>query len=385
VRGSAPAAGHGLPKTEDTMLQTSPSAVIDTQPKPILQLVGVRKTFGTFTAVESIDLDVVEGEFLTIVGPSGSGKTTLLRMLAGMDYPTEGNITLHGKLINDVPPNKRPTCLVFQSLALFPHKSVGDNIAFPLKVKGVDTAARKARALELMRLVRLPENYHDKNVMKCSGGERQRVALARALAYDPEVLFFDEPLSAIDYKLKKTLEKELKDLHRETGKTFIYITHSLEEAMVMSDRIGVMRAGKLVQVGTPEEIYSAPVDRFVCEFLGEVNTIKVRRGPDEVWSGIDVEGSFRLRPPDDGAELDEALIMVRPEYMRFLGPGDVADNRIEGLVYNEYSLGSRMQYQVRVGEKVMLVEMSRGRALRPGADRRVTIGWDAADAFTLGS
>ncbi|QJP15873.1 ABC transporter ATP-binding protein [Starkeya sp. ORNL1] len=367
------------------MLQTSPSAVIDTQPKPILQLVGVRKTFGTFTAVESIDLDVVEGEFLTIVGPSGSGKTTLLRMLAGMDYPTEGNITLHGKLINDVPPNKRPTCLVFQSLALFPHKSVGDNIAFPLKVKGIDTAARKVRALELMRLVRLPENYHDKNVMKCSGGERQRVALARALAYDPEVLFFDEPLSAIDYKLKKTLEKELKDLHRETGKTFIYITHSLEEAMVMSDRIGVMRAGKLVQVGTPEEIYGAPVDRFVCEFLGEVNTIKVRRGPDDVWSGIDVEGSFRLRPPDDGAELDEALIMVRPEYMRFLGPGDVADNRIEGLVYNEYSLGSRIQYQVRVGEKVMLVELSRGRALRAGADRRVTIGWDAADAFTLGS
>jgi spermidine/putrescine transport system ATP-binding protein len=385
VRQRAPAAGHDPRTTEDTMLQTSPASVIDAAPKPILQLVGVRKTFGTFVAVEGIDLDVIEGEFLTIVGPSGSGKTTLLRMLAGMDTPTAGNITLHGTLINDVPPNKRPTCLVFQSLALFPHKSVGENIAFPLKVKGVNAARRKARALELMKLVRLPEDYHDKNVMKCSGGERQRVALARALAYDPEVLFFDEPLSAIDYKLKKTLEKELKDLHRETGKTFIYITHSLEEAMVMSDRIGVMRAGRLVQVGTPEEIYGAPADRFVCEFLGEVNTIKVRRGLDDNWTGIDVDGSFRLRPPDDGAVLDEALVMVRPEYMRFLGPDDVADNRIEGLVYNEYSLGSRMQYQVRVGEKVMLVELSRGRALRPGADRRVTLGWDAADAFTLGS
>ncbi|MDQ0512193.1 ABC transporter ATP-binding protein [Ancylobacter amanitiformis] len=359
--------------------------------RPILQLVGVRKSFGGFHAVQGIDLDVREGEFLTIVGPSGSGKTTLLRMLAGMDSPSEGNITLHGERINDVPPNKRPTCLVFQSLALFPHKSVGENIAFPLKVKGVDAAARKARALELMAIVRLPETYHDKNVMKCSGGERQRVALARALAYDPEVLFFDEPLSAIDYKLKKTLEKELKDLHRETGKTFIYITHSLEEAMVMSDRIGVMRAGKLVQVGTPEEIYGAPVDRFVCEFVGEVNSIEVTRGADGGWSGVDVSGAFKVQPPQGIAEAgapDRAFIVIRPEYMRVLGPGESADNRVEGVVYNEYSLGSRIQYQVRVnardgGEKVMLVELSRARALPAGAEPRVTLGWDATDAFTL--
>ncbi|QFR34164.1 ABC transporter ATP-binding protein [Ancylobacter sp. TS-1] len=373
------------------MLQTSPAAPQSADlPKPILQLVGVRKTFGGFTAVQGIDLDVREGEFLTIVGPSGSGKTTLLRMLAGMDTPSEGNITLHGELINDIPPNRRPTCLVFQSLALFPHKSVGENIAFALKVKGVGAAARKARALELMRVVRLPEDYFDKNVMKCSGGERQRVALARAFAYDPEVLFFDEPLSALDYKLKKALEKELKDLHRETGKTFIYITHSLEEAMVMSDRIGVMRAGRLVQIGTPEEIYGAPVDRFVSEFVGDVNTVKVTREVDGAWSGVDVPGRFVLRPPRDGAALDETFIVVRPEFMRFLAPGESADNRLEGVVYNEYSLGSRIQYQVRVdtggaGEKVFLVELSRARALPPGPDRRVTLGWDAADAFTLGS
>ncbi|HEY9215074.1 MAG TPA: ABC transporter ATP-binding protein [Ancylobacter sp.] len=370
---------------ETQVASAQPAPAVDTQPKPILQLVGVRKVFNNFAAVEHIDLDVREGEFLTIVGPSGSGKTTLLRMLAGMDTPTEGNITLHGELINDVPPNRRPTCLVFQSLALFPHKSVGENIAFALKVKGVDAATRKARALELMKIVRLPENYHDKNVMKCSGGERQRVALARALAYDPEVLFFDEPLSAIDYKLKKTLEKELKDLHRETGKTFIYITHSLEEAMVMSDRIGVMRAGRLVQVGTPEEIYSAPVDRFVSEFVGEVNTLRVKRGAGDLWTGIDVEGQFKLRAPDSDEALEEAFVVIRPEFMRFIGPGEHADNRVEGVVYNEYSLGSRIQYQVRVGEKVMVLELSRARALSPNADRRVTVGWDAADAFTLGS
>jgi spermidine/putrescine transport system ATP-binding protein len=351
--------------------------------KPILQLIGVRKTFGSFAAVERIDLDVIEGEFLTIVGPSGSGKTTLLRMLAGMEQPTEGNITLRGKRINDVPPNRRPTCMVFQSLALFPHKTVGENIAFPLKVRGADGPARRRRALELMALVRLPENYHDKNVMTCSGGERQRVALARALAYDPDVLFFDEPLSAIDYKLKKALEKELKDLHKETGKTFIYITHSLEEAMVMSDRIGIMRAGRLVQVGTPEAIYNQPVDRFVSEFMGEVNVIEVKRNGNGSWHGVDVAGNFTVTPPAGAPDAETACIVVRPEFLRFIGEGESAENRLEGTVYNEYSLGSRIQYQVRVGEKVMLVELSRARALPTGADRTVTVGWDAADAITV--
>jgi spermidine/putrescine transport system ATP-binding protein len=284
--------------------------------------------------------------------------------------------------MNDVSPNRRPTCMVFQSLALFPHKTVGENISFALKVRGVETASRRRRALELMALVRLPEDYHDKSVMKCSGGERQRVALARALAYDPEVLFFDEPLSAIDYKLKKALEKELKDLHKETGKTFIYITHSLEEAMVMSDRIGIMRAGRLVQVGTPEEIYNRPVDRFVSEFVGEVNVLEVRR-VNGTWRGVDVPGSFKVTPPPGAPDAETACVVVRPEFLRFIGKGDSAENRLEGIVYNEYSLGSRIQYQVRVGEKVMLVELSRSRALRPDADRTVIVGWDAADAITV--
>ena len=352
--------------------------------KPILQLVGVRKTFGDFAAVEKIDLDIVEGEFFTIVGPSGSGKTTLLRMLAGMEAPSEGNITLHGERINDVPSNKRPTCLVFQSLALFPHMTVGENIEFPLKMRGVDPVSRKARALDLMALVRLPASYYGKNVMKCSGGEKQRVAIARALAYDPEILFFDEPLSAIDYKLKKVLEKELKDLHKETGKTFIYITHSLEEAMVMSDRIGVMRAGRLVQVGTPEEIYATPADRFVSEFVGEVNVIEMRKA-NGAWQGVDVPGIFKAAPPKGKADAASTFVVIRPEYLRFLGPGEEADNALEGKVYNEYSLGSRIQYQVRVGEKVMLVELSRSKALPPEASRDVRVGWDMADAISVGA
>lgn len=360
------------------------SAAPTSQRKPILQLVGVRKTFGDFTAVEGIDLDVREGEFLTIVGPSGSGKTTLLRMLAGLEKPSEGWITLAGENLNDVPPAKRPTCLVFQSLALFPHKTVGENIEFPLKVKGVDAATRKARALELMRVVRLPESYYGKNVMKCSGGERQRVAIARALAYDPAVLFFDEPLSAIDYKLKKILEKELKDLHKETGKTFIYITHSLEEAMVMSDRIGVMRAGRLVQVGTPEEIYARPVDRFVSEFVGEVNVVAATRSADGAWSSPDLAAPLVVALPEGLGEAEKIEVVVRPEFMRFVGDGEHADNRLEGVVYNEYSLGSRVQYQVRCGDRVVLVELSRSRALAAATDRTVCVGWDAADAIVVG-
>jgi len=373
---------HRSPENDEAMTSTLQFRHADkaVSGRPILQLVGLRKTFESFVAVEAIDLDVREGEFFTIVGPSGSGKTTVLRMLAGMERPTSGDIVLRGERVNDLPPNRRPTCLVFQSLALFPHKTVGDNIAFPLKMRGVDRATRRARALELMRMVRLPESYLDKNVMKCSGGERQRVALARAFAYDPEILLFDEPLSAIDYKLRKTLEKELKDIHKDTGKTFIYITHSLEEAMVMSDRIGVMRAGRLVQVGTPEEIYNRPKDKFVSEFMGEVNVIGVRRRPDGGHDGIDLPGTFTLSAD---APAGDAFVVVRPEVVRFLDkPGD-ADNHLSGVVYNEYSLGSRMQYQVRVGDKVVIVEQSRRNAWTGGLDQPVLIGWDARDAIVV--
>jgi spermidine/putrescine transport system ATP-binding protein len=179
----------------------------------LLRLRGVVKRFGSFTAVKDIDLDIVEGEFFTIVGPSGSGKSTLIRLLVGMDEITEGEIWLRDKRIEKTPANLRPTCMVFQSLALFPHMTVGQNIEFPLKLRKEPQDKRRARAEELLDLLRLPRSYYDKRISQCSGGERQRVALARALAFDPEILFFDEPLSALDYRLRKTLEKELKDLH----------------------------------------------------------------------------------------------------------------------------------------------------------------------------
>ncbi|WP_395019170.1 ABC transporter ATP-binding protein [Dongia sp.] len=348
---------------------------------PILELRKLTKTFAGFTAVNAIDLTIAEGEFFTIVGPSGSGKTTMIRMLAGMETPSSGDIILRGERINDVPANKRPTCMVFQSLALFPHRTVGQNIEFPLKIRGVEPGKRKERALQLLDQLRLPQNYYGKSVTKCSGGERQRVALARALAYDPEILFFDEPLSAIDYKLRKTLEKELKDIHRETGKTFLYITHSLEEAMVMSDRIGVMRAGEMVQVGTPNEIYTAPNTRFVSEFIGDVNVFPVV-----------ANGNGKLRSDTVGAEFlpPRALdgfaagsLVVRPEFLRFLDRPDAAQNSLKGRLYNEYALGSRIQYQVRVGETVLIVEKLRQQAYQGKLDDEVLIGWDARDSILV--
>lgn len=350
--------------------------------RAILELSAVSKAFGSLTAVDRIDLEIMEGEFFTIVGPSGSGKTTLVRILAGMESATAGNIWLRGKRINDIPANRRPTCMVFQSLALFPHRSVGDNIEFALKIRGIDKPTRKARALELMRQLRLPETYYGRSVQKCSGGERQRVALARALAFNPEILFFDEPLSAIDYKLRKTLEKELKDIHRETGKTFVYITHSLEEAMVMSDRIGVMRGGRLVQVGTPQEIYSAPNSRFVSEFMGDVNVLPVTLNGGQVLTSEVVSSELRAGMVPDGFR--DGFLVIRPEFMRFLSSPSEAENVLIGRLYNEYVLGSRIQYQVRVGEQVFVIEKLRQQAFKGHLDEEVLIGWDGPDSILVG-
>lgn len=329
----------------------------------ILELEGLTRRFGEVRAVDGIDLAILEGEFFTIVGPSGSGKSTLIRILAGLERVDAGEVRLRGEPITGVPANRRPTAMVFQSLALFNHKSVGDNIAFALKMRGVDAAKRRARALELMQLVHLPEGYLDRPVTQCSGGERQRVALARALASDPEILFFDEPLSAIDYRLRKMLEVELKDLHRRTGRTFIYITHSLEEAMVMSDRIAIMRDGRIVQLGPPLEIYQRPSSRFVAEFMGEVNLIPLTELPSGT---VAAERSGHL--------------VVRPEYLRPIGPDDDADIVFEAEIFNDYLLGSRTQFHAKAGERTLIGEVAATATRVPRPGEAVRLGFDLADA-----
>ena len=351
---------------------------------PILQLRNIVKSFGSLNAVDGVSLDIEEGELFTIVGPSGSGKTTLIRLLVGMDQPTSGDILLRGKRINDVPANKRPTCMVFQSLALFPHMSVGENVEYSAKCKGVPKKERQQRAAECLKLAHLPQSYYDKAVTQCSGGERQRVALARALAFNPEILFFDEPLSAIDYRLRKTLEKELKDIQRETGKTFVYITHSLEEAMVMSDRIGVMREGKLAQVGSPSTIYTQPENRFVTEFMGEVNSLPVQLAGDGRLHCEALDASFEP-PAGMPPGFSRGVLIVRPENVAISDAAapSAGGNLVRGELFNEYLLGSRIQYQVRSGAMVFLIEELRADAVAriPGAE--VSLSWQPGDSMVF--
>jgi len=236
---------------------------------------------------------------------------------------------------------------VFQSLALFRHMTVGENVEFSQKVRGVPAAERREQALANLRLVRLPTEFYDRKVTQCSGGERQRVALARALASDPEILFFDEPLSAIDYRLRKILEVEMKELHRRTGKTFIYITHNVEEAMVMSDRIAIMRDGRLVQIGTPAEIYHRPTSRFVAQFMGEVNIFTTSSGRI-----LELEAEH--------GDLDDGYLVVRPEHIR--PDARDADVSFEARIESGFMLGSRSQYHLRVGDSIVIAELPEGAA-----------------------
>jgi spermidine/putrescine transport system ATP-binding protein len=350
--------------------------------EPFLVLNGLTKKFGDFTAVRDVDLEILEGEFFTLVGPSGSGKTTMIRLLVGMDQPTSGEIRLRGSVLNAVPANKRPTCMVFQSLALFPHKSVGENIEFPMKIAGVEPTARRKRVVALLEQLRLPIDFYDKGINQCSGGERQRVALARALAFEPEILFFDEPLSSLDFRLRKTLEKELKDIHRETGKTFVYITHSLEEAMVMSDRIGIMDMGGLVQIGTPSEIYNRPVNKFVAQFMGEINTLEVEASGPAMVREINGGADFEVTEMPNG--FTSGYLIVRPEVMKL---GDMASglpNTLSGKLYNDYSLGSRVQYQVRSENGAhWLVERLQDEAFEGKSGDTVTLGWRPEDSILV--
>lgn len=341
----------------------------------LLRLRGVGKRFGDFTALQNIDLDIVEGEFFTIVGPSGSGKSTLIRLLVGMDDVTEGEVWLRDARIDQTPANLRPTCMVFQSLALFPHMTVGQNIEFPLKLRKEAPSARRARAEELLDLLRLPRSYYDKRISQCSGGERQRVALARALAFDPEILFFDEPLSALDYRLRKTLEKELKDLHARTGKTFVYITHSLEEAMVMSDRIAIMKDGQFEQISIADEIYSAPVSRFVAEFMGEVNLFALRAdSTGQISSDV-----LSIRPDVTVPTMEadgHGLLMVRPEYVHLATDDRVFDFSLQGILHGEYALGSRIQYEIETPSGMVTVEKLREDRFDAEEGESVSIGFD---------
>jgi putrescine transport system ATP-binding protein len=344
--------------------------------EPALQLASLTKRFGALTAVDAIDLAVAPGEFVTLLGPSGCGKTTLLRMLAGFETPDEGRILLDGKDIAQVPPHLRPVNMMFQNYALFPHLSVRDNIAFGLKRAGMARAKIAARVAEMVSLVRL-DGMEKRKPDQLSGGQKQRVALARSLARRPQVLLLDEPLAALDKKLRESTQLELMDLQRRLGMTFIIVTHDQEEAMTMANRIGVMDAGRLEQVATPRELYEAPRSRWVAEFVGDVNIFEGEVGPRE-GSRLAIStrdaGTIVVAEPRKPIEKTIVCVAIRPEKIKLSRRGPVSDaatsrsiNRLEGIVTDVSYLGGLTTYKVRL-DSGAIVHSSMANAARIDID-----------------
>ena len=308
-----------------------------------VEVIEVSKSFGSFDALSSVSFDIRENEFFTMLGPSGCGKTTLLRMMAGFETPDRGSLRLHGRNIVDIPPHKRRVNTVFQSYALFPHMTLEQNVAFGLENLGWDRARVKARVGEILDRVHMGQ-FATRKPAQLSGGQRQRVALARALAPEPEVLLLDEPLSALDLKLRQAMRDELRSLQRDTGITFVFVTHDQEEALDMSDRIAVLGGGKVQQIGTPTEIYEEPVNRFVADFVGETNFLDV-----EVLEAADHRATVRTpfgqvieipAPVDVGK--GNATLSIRPEKLSL---GD----QVEGIdftaeVLQKHYLGGYTHY-----------------------------------------
>jgi putrescine transport system ATP-binding protein len=330
---------------------------------PLLRIDAVVKKFGALRAVDRLSLDIRAGEFFALLGPSGCGKTTLLRMLAGFETPDEGRILLDGQDIAQVLPHQRPVNMMFQNYALFPHLSVKDNIAFGLKRAGMEASDIGARVAELVALVKL-EGLEKRKPDQLSGGQKQRVALARSLARRPRVLLLDEPLAALDKKLRESTQAELMELQRRLGMTFIIVTHDQEEAMTMADRIGVMDNGRLEQVATPRELYEAPASRWVAEFVGDVNILEGQIEPDEN-SRIAIVPRLAITTRDAGivyvAEprhpITKSLVCVaiRPEKVKLSRRGPVSDagnaqaiNRLEGVVTEVAYLGGVTTYKVKL-------------------------------------
>jgi len=331
--------------------------------QPALRLLGVRKNYGHVMAVAGVDLTVNEGEFFTLLGPSGSGKTTLLRLIAGFERPDSGRIELGGRDVTSVPPHLRETNTVFQDYALFPHMTVADNIGYGLRVRRVPGAERKKRVDRALEMVRLT-GLGNRRPNQLSGGQRQRVALARAVVNEPKVLLLDEPLGALDLKLRQEMQIELKQIQKEVGITFIYVTHDQEEALTMSDRMAVMARGRIEQLGAPVEVYERPATEFVAGFIGISNVLN----------------------------RDGVKFVIRPEKLRMLDEGDEADagmvqepGTLESVVY----VGMATRFTVRLDHGDVLVavrqNMDAPRESQTQTGRRVRLAWAPDHTYVLES
>jgi spermidine/putrescine transport system ATP-binding protein len=338
-----------------------------------VSLRGVCRAYGTVAAARDVTLEVQPGEFLTLLGPSGCGKTTLLRLIAGFEEPDGGRILISGRDLTAVPAYRRPVNTVFQHYALFPHRTVAGNVAFGLEAASRsrdEIASRVARVLEMVRLTGLGE----RRISQLSGGQRQRVALARAVVMEPEVLLLDEPLAALDLKLRKEMQVEVKNLQERLGTTFVFVTHDQDEALVMSDRIAVMSEGRIEQVGPPEEVYERPRTRFVAEFLAVRNLLRARvSGSSPAGVRLRTEGGLDLLASDDGAFAADGPVWIgfRPERVRLGGPGDGPAGTLDDEIYR----GDHTEWRVRVGREVLAVteDASAAARRRRGEEVRVHI------------
>jgi spermidine/putrescine transport system ATP-binding protein len=353
-------------------------------------LEGVGKSFGKANAVREVTLAIHEGEFFSLLGPSGCGKTTTLRMIAGFETPDEGRIVLHGQDVTSVLPSRRPVNMVFQQYALFPHMSIYDNVTFGLKVKGVPKKEHDGRVREILRVVEL-EGFERRKPRQLSGGQQQRVALARALVNQPAALLLDEPLGALDVKLRKQMQLELKRIQHELGTTFVYVTHDQEEALAMSDRIAVMNHGVVEQIGDPREIYEHPATAFVADFIGSLNALEFR--VEEVVGGYAVmrldEGQRIVVPVGSDTRTGDAFrIAVRPERVRLSasdGSAPEGGSRLEGTVEQVVYLGMYTQFHVQTpAGRVVSNRLADELASPPKTGSSVALTWDSDQASVLG-
>jgi len=353
---------------------------------PEIRLVDLAKHFREVRAVDAVNLDIQAGEFFSLLGPSGCGKTTTLRMIGGFELPTSGKIELRGRDMTFEPPDKRPVNMVFQNYALFPHLNVGDNIAFGLKRRKVakaEIARRSGEALELVHLA----GYEKRKPNQLSGGQQQRVALARALVNRPYVLLLDEPLGALDLKLRKRLQLELKRIQTEVGITFVYVTHDQEEALTMSDRIAVMNRGRVEQLGTPEELYDRPATRFVADFIGTTNLL---HGTVESLDGetalVRLDGGDACRIGRTGREVGQVVdVSLRPESVTIAAADETTPaDSVKGAVSQSAYLGNAMQYQVVTTGGVAMTVLAPKSAARLDAGSAVSLAWRPTEALVLG-
>lgn len=360
----------------------------------LIEADGIGKYYGSYCALKNISLTVGTGEFVALVGPSGCGKTSLLKILAGFEDVSSGSLRIEGCDMRGIPPSARPTRMVFQKLALFPHKTVAENIGFSMKLarSSKDEIARAVQ--KMMSLMHLKAEYADRFPHELSGGEQQRVALARSMISSPSALLLDEPLSALDAKLKKSLQAELKRLHRTVGTSFVHVTHDLEEAMMLADRICVMRAGEILQIGQPSDIYYRPSNSFVAGFIGETNLLPAdlrgvtgSEGVLHFDCPIITSSASILRAEQCGPGVGEgpALLMIRPEMLTFLKDSESADAEIVGRVDEFFDKGASIQYRISPisGTHVLNVEIPGSVHIPADVGDKVRLGFSPANVFAV--